>query len=142
MADERAPCQNDRACKGERALGRPCKGDLARFRSDKKPGISLAALLTPDERKERAVNAANARWAKRKDKLVSTSERPLPTAIYKGVLDLIGFEIPCYVLDNGQRVIGRTAYTEALTGIKGGGDLEKYLGVKKKKKKKKKKILT
>jgi hypothetical protein len=26
-------------------------------------------------------------------------------------------------------VIGRTAYTESLTGIKGGGDLEKYLGV-------------
>jgi len=38
-------------------------------------------------------------------------------------------EIPCYVLDNGQRVIGRTSATEMLSGIKGGGGLEKYLGV-------------
>lgn len=38
-------------------------------------------------------------------------------------------EVPAYVLDNGVRVIGRTTFTETLTGIKGGGDLEKYLGV-------------
>lgn len=30
---------------------------------------------------------------------------------------------------DGQRVIGRTSTTEMLTGIKGGGGLEKYLGV-------------
>jgi hypothetical protein len=53
----------------------------------------------------------------------------LPVARYKGFLNLMDLEIPCYVLDNGQRVIGRTASTEMLTGIKGGGDLEKYLGV-------------
>jgi hypothetical protein len=41
----------------------------------------------------------------------------------------MGAEIPCYVLSNGQKVIGRTSATEMLTGIKGGGDLEKYLGV-------------
>lgn len=34
-----------------------------------------------------------------------------------------------YVLSTGQRVIGRTSATELLTGIKGGGDLEKYIGV-------------
>ncbi len=94
-----------------------------------KGAFVLAESMTPAERKQRAANAANARWAKRRGRLVSVPERALPTALYKGVLDLIGFEIPCYVLDNGQRVIGRTAYTEALTGIKGGGDLEKYLGV-------------
>ena len=53
----------------------------------------------------------------------------LPVAKYKGFLNLMDLEIPCYVLDNGQRVIGRTAATEMLTGIRGGGDLEKYLGV-------------
>ena len=37
-------------------------------------------------------------------------------------------DIPCYVLSDGQRVIGRTSATELLTGIKGGGALEKYLG--------------
>lgn len=41
----------------------------------------------------------------------------------------MGAEIPCYVLNTGQKVVGRTSATEMLTGIKGGGDLEKYLGV-------------
>ena len=91
-----------------------------------KGAFVLAESMTPEERKQRAAKAANARWEKRKGKLVRMPEQSLPTALYKGVLDLIGFEIPCYVLNNGQRVIGRTAYTEALTGIKGGGDLEKY----------------
>jgi hypothetical protein len=53
----------------------------------------------------------------------------LPVAKHKGFLNLMDIEIPCYVLDNGQRVIGRTAATEMLTGIKGGGGLEKYLRV-------------
>ena len=53
----------------------------------------------------------------------------LPEAKYKGVLSLVGTELPCYVLSNGQRVVGRTSFTELLTGIKGGGALEKYLGV-------------
>ena len=39
-------------------------------------------------------------------------------------------EVPCYVLEDGQRVIGRTSATELLTGIKGGGALEKYVGVR------------
>jgi hypothetical protein len=85
--------------------------------------------MTPEERRERASNAATARWKNRKGKLVRLPENALPIAIYKGVLDLMGADIPCYVLNTGQRVIGRTAYTESLTGIKGGGDLEKYLGV-------------
>ena len=53
----------------------------------------------------------------------------LPEAKYKGFLNLMGFEIPCYVLENGQRVIGRTSATEMLTGIKGGGSLGEYIGV-------------
>jgi len=47
----------------------------------------------------------------------------------KGTLGLGGADIPAYVLDDGQRVIGRTAFTESLTDIKAGGSLEKYLGV-------------
>ena len=53
----------------------------------------------------------------------------LPEAKYKGVLNLLDVEVPCYVLSNGQRVIGRTSMTELLTGIRGGGALEKYLDV-------------
>ena len=88
----------------------------------------LALSMTPEQRKERATKAADARWKKRKSDAVPKAEG-LPIALYKGALDLLGADIPCYVLNNGQRVIGRTAYTEALTKIKGGGDLEKYLGV-------------
>ena len=53
----------------------------------------------------------------------------MPEAKYKGVLRILDYEIPCYVLNDGQRVIGRTSATEMLTGIKGGGAFEKYIGV-------------
>jgi P63C domain len=113
-----------------------------------KGGKARAAKLTPDQRSEIARKAVQTRWAKVRterqvgsQEIVGTQPEPslepevlptgdLPVAKYKGVLDLMGAEIPCYVLDNGQRVIGRTAATEALTGIKGGGGLEKYLEVR------------
>lgn len=88
----------------------------------------LAESMTPEQRKERASRAAAARW-ERGGRKAAMNRSELPRAAYKGVLGLGGAEIPCYVLDTGQRVIGRTAFTESLTGIKGGGDLEKYLGV-------------
>jgi hypothetical protein len=100
--------------------------------------------MSPEERKELARTAAQARWRKARlpdghevmyldaaddsDDLNMTKGY-LPEAKYKGVLNLVGTELPCYVLSNGQRVVGRTSFTELLTGIKGGGGLEKYLGV-------------
>jgi len=54
----------------------------------------------------------------------------LPTAVFWGVLDLMSTQIPCYVLDNGQRIIGRTAANEMLTCIKGGGNFEQTISVK------------
>jgi hypothetical protein len=54
----------------------------------------------------------------------------MPIARWRGTLNIVGLEVPCYVLDNGQKIIGRTSATELLTGIKGGGALEKYLAVK------------
>ena len=54
----------------------------------------------------------------------------LPVARWRGLLNIVGIDVPCYVLDNGVKIIGRTSATELLTGIKGGGALEKYLGVK------------
>lgn len=91
-----------------------------------KGGIARARSLTPQQRKELASKAAKARWARPQ---VLPPSQALPTAEYKGVLELGGAEIPCYVLSDGRRVIGRTSFTEVLTGIKGGGGLEKYLGV-------------
>jgi len=61
-------------------------------------------------------------------KAEETPAGPLPEAKWKGVLRVLDLEIPCYVLSSGQRVIGRTSATEVLTGIKGGGAFEKYIG--------------
>lgn len=63
------------------------------------------------------------------DNSAVNSVSDLPEAKYRGFLNVTGAEIPCYVLDTGQRVIGRTSATEMLTGIKGGGGLEKYISV-------------
>jgi hypothetical protein len=98
-------------------------------------GRARAESQTPEERRSLARKAAQVRWARTKAEQRSRESKDLagghalPTALYKGMLPLAGAELPCYVLDSGQRVIGRTSLTEAITGIKGGGGLEKYLGV-------------
>lgn len=118
-----------------------------------KGGEARAFSLTAERRKEIATKAVKARWSKvRQTERGSPEDRSievvldaaaeilsdedttpitpnLPEAKYKGYLTLMDLEIPCYVLENGQRVIGRTAATEMLTGIKGGGSFEKTLGV-------------
>lgn len=91
-------------------------------------GKARAQALDPKNRSEIASRAARTRWAKRKASHAPPSDS-VPVAKYSGVLELAGAELPCYVLEDGQRVIGRTQFTTALTGIKGGGDLEKYLSV-------------
>ena len=95
-----------------------------------KRGRARAEALSPERRSEIARKAVQARWAKKAGKggLVESREN-LPLAKYRGYLPVMEMEIPCYVLSNGQRVIGRTSATEMLTGIKGGGGLEKYLSV-------------
>jgi hypothetical protein len=94
-----------------------------------KGGLARKEAMTPERRRESARKAVNARWAKTKGRVDVLPAIHVPTARHRGFLNLVGVEIPCYVLDNGQRVIGRTSATEMLSGIKGGGDLEKYLGV-------------
>lgn len=89
-------------------------------------GHARREALTPAKRSEIAKKAVKTRWAKKKAK---DDPNRLPEAKWKGELRLVDVEVPCYVLDDGQRVIGRTSATEMLTGIKGGGGLEKYLGV-------------
>jgi hypothetical protein len=99
-----------------------------------KGGEARALSLTAERRKEIARKAVQVRWAKAKGLKVAdgitSSNSELPVAKYKGFLNLMDVELPCYVLDNGLRVIGRTAATEMLSGIKGGGGLERYLEVK------------
>ncbi len=107
-----------------------------------KGGFARAEALTPEDRTQIARRAAQARWAKSEgtdDELSGGSvpadeeieaDLTMPVARWRGTLNIVGMEVPCYVLDNGARVIGRTSATEVLSGIKGGGALELYLGAK------------
>lgn len=92
-----------------------------------KGGIARAKKLSPERRREIARNANKARQIKQKERESNSGD--LPTAKWWGVLNLANNEIPCYVLDDGQRVISRVAATELLSGIKKGGGLERYLEV-------------
>jgi len=49
-----------------------------------------------------------------------------PIAEYMGTLPMGDVDLPCFVLDDGRRVISRTGATSVLAGKKGGGQLEKY----------------
>lgn len=51
----------------------------------------------------------------------------LPVAQWSGELSIGAEGLPCYVLDDGRRVISRTGATSLLAGKKGGGQLEKYV---------------
>lgn len=106
-------------------------------------GVARAEALADARRSEIARDAARARWAKKReveptdeshDELSSEEvlepSPAMPIARWRGALNLMGVDVPVYVLDNGLKIIGRTSATELLTGIKGGGALEKYIGVK------------
>jgi P63C domain len=62
--------------------------------------------------------------------LPAATPRPpqTPTAEWAGVLPIGDNELPCYVLNDGRRVISRTGATASLTG-RGSGNLESYIRV-------------
>jgi len=78
-----------------------------------KGGKAAAALLNPEQRKERAQKAASARWE-------NPDKEKLPRATHKGILKLAELEIACFVLDDGRRVISGRGMTAAI-GMKGRG---------------------
>jgi hypothetical protein len=53
----------------------------------------------------------------------------VPQARWAGFLPIGENEVACYVLDDGRRIISRTGATDALTGKRGGGNLESYINV-------------
>jgi P63C domain len=101
-------------------------------------GVARAKRLTPERRAEIAREAAQRRWSTLQETSDLEAQEPeviepapnMPIAHWRGVLNLVGVDVPCYVLDDGRKIIGRTSATEVLTGIKGGGALEKYIAVK------------
>jgi hypothetical protein len=76
--------------------------------------------MTPEERSESAREAANARWSKRID---SEDNGKILKAIYGSPdrpLRIGEFEIPCYVLEGGKRVVIQRGMISALGMGKGG----------------------
>jgi len=114
------------------------KGEL----NASKGGEARALSLTAERRSEIARDAVKARWAKQKGVAKKPAGTPrrgskntpkpnkLPVAKHWGFLDILDLQIPCYVLDSEQRVIGRVAVTTMLTEVERHGDLEGYLSSK------------
>ena len=97
-------------------------------------GKARAKRLTPEQRSEIARAGALAKWQKQ-----GIKARATPTAIYGSAdkpLRLANLEIPCYVLDDGRRVLVRRGVVHSLgmkegTAAKGGGDrLSKFIDTK------------
>ena len=61
--------------------------------------------------------------------IIAVEEPHTPIARWQGVLPVGDEELPCYVLDDGRRVISRTGATTLLTERKGGGNLEQYIRI-------------
>src|SRR5262249_36913636 len=74
-----------------------------------KGGFARAQKLTPQQRREIARKAALKRWG----------TATLPKADYTGVLK-IGAGLPCFVLDDGRRMVSGRGITKAI-GMKGRG---------------------
>lgn len=80
----------------------------------KKGGKARAEKLTPQQRSAIARNAALVKWEKE-------GKPPRPRATHRGMLNIgEAIEIPCYVLDDGTRVISGRGMTAAI-GMKGRG---------------------
>ena len=62
--------------------------------------------------------------------MANPGEMAVPEAKWPGLLVVGDDELPCYVLEDGRRVITRTGALNFLTGGKGGGNLESYLRVR------------
>lgn len=103
-------------------------------------GKTRSQKLTPDQRREIARKAANERWQKSKaDNEIGGQNLPgsrnqntkqdasLPKARWSGDLTIGSSRIPCYVLDDGRRVINGAAATMVLT--EDSGPLEQYVMV-------------
>ncbi len=83
-------------------------------------GEARAKALSKEERSEIARKASRARWGDRE-------ERGTPKATHEGVLKIGELELPCWVLENGKRVLSQGGMIAALGMTRGsnprlGGD--------------------
>lgn len=94
-----------------------------------KGGDARAKKLSPEERSDIAKKAANARWKEDVPQAICGSpDHPLRIGDGEGAI-----EIPCYVLENGKRVLHQRAMVDALdmsrgsSGGSGGDRLAKFV---------------
>lgn len=80
-----------------------------------KGGKALAAKLTDEEKKVKAMKMVAAKKARKE----------MPKVLHDGLLKIMDINIPCYVLDNGKRVLSQRGISEAFTGGIGGGSVGK-----------------
>lgn len=94
-----------------------------------KGGAALAAKMTPEQRKAKAMKMVE---AKREKSL-------LPLATHTGTLKIGELEIPCYVTESGERLLSGRGMQEALrlvdaeappSGQKPGSRMDRFLGTK------------
>lgn len=87
-------------------------------------GKARAASLTPEERSEIARKAVQARWRKAGQGAGPDSEVVVLRATHGGsgrTLKIGDIEIPCYVLEDGRRVLSQKGMLRALGISRGGG---------------------
>jgi len=113
-----------------------------------KGGQARASVLTPDERREIARKAVQARWAKAgknadqggaskadggspgngKGAGVAADIGPeLPFSIFRGTLKIGNMEIECHVLSDERRVFTQREVVRVLSGGRESGNLSRYL---------------
>jgi hypothetical protein len=73
-------------------------------------GKARAAALSPEKRREIARKAGRAR------------HKLLPKATHTGTLEIADLKIPCYVLEDGTRILSQRGLNEAFGIVHGGGD--------------------
>lgn len=80
-------------------------------------GLARAASLSPERRREIASAAARAKHA-----------NPLLRASHAGTLEIAELKIPCYVLEDGARVLSQRGLNEAFGIVHGGAQLSRNGG--------------
>lgn len=90
-------------------------------KAGKAGGRARAEILSPEQRREIASKAARVRW--------SDPTAKLPKATHAGVLAVGDFRVPCYVLEDGRRLLSQSGMVATLSLSKGQVDrLGSFLG--------------
>ncbi len=103
-----------------------------------KGGKARASVLSPEERREIAQKAVQARWAKVGRKAPQFPAEPAPTAeapaqatgpfsMFPGQLHMGPVTLDCHVLNDGRRVLAQGQVVRALTGGTDSSNLARYI---------------